>query len=232
MKNGKSLIAVFLAVLLLIWAPVALAEEDVLDTEKLDELLAIAASAKEENYTAETWQALVDAVAVANEAIASGSQLKVNNAVTVLATALSRLTSMDYADLDAIVQEAEQYIHLTFDGWMKLFKLMMEYHSVYGSGDQDAVNQAVQNIRRCLDELRENVVPPQITPEPQPSVPQDPQPVQTVTKSPVVWIILFSVSMLGNITFVVLMLLPGKNRKQYQVDEVPLVDYDIDDDVV
>lgn len=51
-------------------------------------------------------------------------------------------------------------------------------------------------------------------------------------KSPVVWIVLFGVSLSGNIIQLILMIWKKKKYQKQQVDDVPLVDYDIDDDVI
>lgn len=51
-------------------------------------------------------------------------------------------------------------------------------------------------------------------------------------KSPVVWIVLFGVSLSGNIVQLILMIWKKKEYQKQQIDDVPLVDYDIDDDVI
>jgi len=159
-------------------------------------------------------------------AIADGDQSRVNNAVTLLARALSQLTSMDYSKLDPIVQEAEQYIHGTYENWLTLFELLMNYQNLYGCGDQAAVDQAAAEIKSCLETLQGKVAPPQTEP------PVSPEPVQPKQKSPVVWIVLLIVSLMGNVVLTAFLLLPKEGNKEEQVDDVPLVDYDIDDDVV
>lgn len=234
MKAWKKMMAFCLAVLLLVVAPAAFAtEEDLLDTAKLEELLEIADCAQKSHYTAESWQALEEAVAYANEAISSGSQLKINNAVSLLATALSQLTSMDYSQLDPVVEEAELYIHATFDEWIALFKMLVDHQNLYGSGDQEAVDRSAEEIRQFLDILQGKVVPPQsdatrpTQPDSSQSDVQKPE-----EKSPVVWIALLGVSALCNVVLLVVMVLPKMGRKKDHVDDVPLVDYDIDDDVV
>lgn len=235
MKVWKMMIACLLVAFLLMAAPAAFAtEEETLDTVKLEELLEIASHAQEHNYTAESWQQLQDAVTAANEAIASGSQLKVNHAVSQLATALSQLTSMDYSRLDPIVEEAEAYIQATFTDWMQLFTILMEYQNLYGSGDQAAVDAAVQNIRECLDKLQENVAAPQPgNPDPgQPAPDQSLQPQQPAESTATLWIILLCVSAAGNIVLAAFLVLPKIRKKSEQVDDMPLVEYDIDDDVV
>lgn len=227
MKVWKMLIMLLLIVVLPATASAATAnDEDVLGATKVEELLEIAASAQKSNYTTESWQVLEEAVTAANEAIASGSQLRVNKAGTRLAKALSQLTSMDYSRLDPIIQEAERYMRGTFEDWLSLFRLLISYQDLYGCGSQAAVDQAVEKISYCLDVLYGKVVPPQ----------QDslrPTPEKAEQKSAVVWIVLLGVSVLGNIGLVaVMVLLSREHRKKEEIDDVPLVDYDIDDDVV
>ena len=44
------------------------------------------------------------------------------------------------------------------------------------------------------------------------------------------WIVLFAVSMAGNLALAAFLIL-RKHSKRNEVDNVPLVDYDIDDDI-
>ncbi len=227
MKAWKILITFLLIMVLPVSAFATTTEEEATsDSTKLEELLKIAVSAEKSNYTAESWKVLEQAIAAANNAIADGDQLRVNNAVTLLARALSQLTSMDYSQLDPIVQEAEQYIHGTYENWLTLFELLMNYQNLYGCGDQAAVDRAVAEIKSCLETLRGEDTPPQTEPT------ASPEPVQQKQKSPVVWIALLLVSMMGNVVLVGILLLSKGSDKEEQDDDVPLVDYDIDDDVV
>jgi len=226
-KAWKILIAFLLIMVLPVSAFATTTEEETTpDIVKLEELLEIAVSAEKSNYTNESWKVLESAIAAANNAIADGDQSRVNNAVTLLARALSQLTSMDYSKLDPIVQEAEQYIHGTYENWLTLFELLMNYQNLYGCGDQAAVDQAAAEIKSCLETLQGKVAPPQTEP------PVSPEPVQPKQKSPVVWIVLLIVSLMGNVVLTAFLLLPKEGNKEEQVDDVPLVDYDIDDDVV
>lgn len=227
MKAWKVLI-VFLLVLMLpmaVFATTANAEET-LETSKLEEYLRIASNAEQSNYTTESWQLLEKAVAKANEALASGSQLKVNSAVAHMSTALSKLTSMDYSKLDPIIQEAEKYIQEAFGDWLSLFELLMDYHNLYGCGDQDAVDEAVKEIRNCLDILQEKEAPQQA----------DPEPASSGKNRQAIWIILLVISVLCNIALAIMVIfhieLPINRKNREQVDDMPLVDYDIDDDFV
>ena len=186
------------------------------------ELLEIAAGAQESDYTAKSWEVLEKAIAKANEAIASESQLRVNSACASLSTALSQLTSMDYSKLEAIAEEAEQYIENNFGDWQTLFDLLNNYQELYGCGDQAAVNQKVEEFRNCLNVLDKNA---------QPLLP-DSGAQNSEQKSPIVWIVLLIVSVLGNVALAAMMLMPRSRRKNEQLDDVPLVNYDIDDDDV
>ena len=227
MKAWKVLIAFLLIMVLPVSAFATTTEEETTSNSvKLEELLKIAVSAEKSDYTAESWKVLEEAIVAANNAIADGDQLRVNNAVTLLGRALSQLTSMDYSQLDPIVQEAEQYIHGTYENWLTLFELLMNYQNLYGCGDQAAVDQAAAEIKSCLETLRGGATQPETEP------PTSPEPVQQKQKSPVVWIALLLVSLMGNVVVVGILLLSKRNNKEEQDDDVPLVDYDIDDDVV
>ena len=225
MKAWRMLIAFLLIAMLPLAASATTVDgEATLDTSKLDVLLEIAAGAQESDYTAKSWEALEKAIAKAEEAIASESQLRVNSACASLSTALSQLTSMNYSKLESIAAEAEQYIEENFGDWQNLFDLLNNYQELYGCGDQAAVNQKVEEFRNCLNVLAQNAQPPQ----PDSGVQNPGQ------KSPTVWIVLLIVSVLGNVALAAMMLMPRSRsrRKNEQLDDVPLVNYDIDDDDV
>lgn len=219
MNNGlRCLVVLLLAMLLMIMpATGAFAEENIaVDTTKLEELLHIAASAKKANYTAETWSALEEAVALANAALASNDQTTVNVAKSALARALAEIKSMDYSAVENAIAQADQFAQEDAIGpcWRNLQDAILHAQSLYGSGDQAAVNEAAQLITRRWEELRAFRA-------------------QELEKkdSPVVWIVLFSVSMAGNLALGAFLLMKKRSKKNH-VDNVPLVDYDIDDDVV
>lgn len=193
-------------------------EENVVDTTKLEELLQIANSAKKENYTAETWVPLEIAIAQANAALTSNDQVLVDAAKSALALALSEIKSMDYSAVESAIADAKQYASGSEYGtyWQNLQNAIDAAKALYGSGNQEGVNQAAELIQQRVAELRafsEN------------------QQEEPTAAAPVLWIVLFAVSMAANAALAVLLWRKVGVQKN-QKDDMPLVEYDIDDDVV
>ena len=218
MRKSITRVAVLLLAMMLLILPATavFAEETAaVDTVKLEELLQIAKSAKKENYTADSWRALEEAMALANAAMTSNDQTMVSAAQSALARALSEIKSMDYSAVENAMAAVNDFAQEDAIGpyWKNLQDAILHAQSLYGSGDQAAVNEAAQRINQRWEELRAYRA-------------------QELEKkdTPVLWIVLFAVSMAGNLALAAFLIL-RKHSKRNEVDNVPLVDYDIDDDI-
>lgn len=207
--------AVLLAVVIMMMCSAAVfaEEETTVDTAKLEELLNIANSAKKEKYTAETWIPLESAIAQANAALDGGDQATVDAAKSALARALSEIKSMDYTAVEEAIANVEQFASGDETGtyWLNLQDAIDAAKALYGSGNQAGVNQAAEVINQRLEELRAHTE-------------------SDDRESPVLWIVLFCVSVAGNLALAAVLVLKKRDNRNH-VDNVPLVDYDIDDDI-
>lgn len=214
MKLCKKIMAIMLVLLLLAAAPAAYAtEQEGPDTERLQELLQMADDMQQYDYTAESWSALSKAVAVANAAISSGQQVAIDSATGNLGSALSKMEKMDYSQMDAALSEAEQFLKEYGPQWQKLQEALSEVHVAYQTGDQTAVDRAAAGLADSLRACREAEAGKK-------------------GSGSVIWIILLIISLLGNGALVTLLVWKKKGNQRKQIDDVPLVDYDIDDDVI
>lgn len=207
-------VAVLLVLLMMSLLPVAaFADGTPVDTTKLEELLYIADSAKRSNYTSESWEALAAAIEQAKAAINGGDQAAVDAARKELATALSKVTSMNYSSVEEAMSQVDRFLQENEMGnhWDALQKAIAKAQSLYGSGDQAGVERAAEEILQRLEELEDYITAHE--------------------GSSVVWIVLFFVSLAGNLAVVAVLVLKRRSSKKTQVDDVPLVDYDIDDDI-
>ena len=223
MKILSKLTALLLMLILLVAAPVAMATEtQSADDDKLQELMEIAEMAKEENYTAESWQDLEDAMELANAAQGGDDDEAMKNAISALATALSKLTSMKYAALDEALAEARAFLKENKGQWPELEDAIAAAEATYGCGDQNAVDQAVKDLKMCLEVCRAGGSGGDKTQN------QD----GSQKNSTVLWIILIcaAVVVLAGAAVAVWLILRNKSNRNKQVDDVPLVEYDIDDD--
>lgn len=210
--------AVLLTVLLMIAmaAPAALAAGNrETDTAKLQDLMDVAQRLKQENFTSESWTVLNTAMQEANAAIDSGRQNRIDQAARQVATALSQMIPMDFTKLNAALAEVDTWADedVTVDIlWDQLTVLIRQEQKARADGDQEAVDKLAADIDQTLAQLKAATG-------------------GTGSENSTPWIILFGVSLAFNTCLLVLMLLRTRNVKKCQKDDVPLVEYDIDDDL-
>lgn len=207
----------FLAVLLMlvlcmITVPMAFAagEADVDDSKLLD-LMAVAEKLQEEDYSAITWRDLENAMSIARTALELEDQTRIDAAASLLAKALSNMERMDCTELEAALKEISEWVHTNDveELWDRLEMLNDLADEAMISRDQEAVDRLTVQINETLAQLKKQSTP---------------------GGSWVVWMILFFISLAANLGFVMLIIMRTRNIKKYQKDDVPLVDYDIDDD--
>lgn len=215
MKLWRKFTVLLLAAVLLVAAPAAYGRQsDSPDVERLQQLLEMADGMEQFEYTAESWEVLRRAVAVAKAAMGSGIQARIDSAVPPLAAALSDMEKMDYSEMEAILAEAEQLLAADAACWQQLHTALEAAQAACRTGDQALVDSTAIALAQCLQACREYAG-------------QD-----DGSKNPVVWIVLLGVSLLGNAALVTQLLWKKKENRHKQIDDVPLVDYDIDDDVI
>ncbi len=210
--------AVLLVALLLIAAlsPAVFADErKSLDTANLEKLVAVADNLIQGNYTADTWKALDDARFAADTALAGKSQQAVDSAAAKMAQALSAMVPMDFTALKTALAATDAWVDAQPGAdalWDQLLNLVEQEQAARTEGDQKKVDSLAAEITKTLDQLKAAT--------------------EVTGSNSTPWIILFVVSFLFNAALVVLMLMKTRNVKKCQKDDVPLVEYDIDDDLV
>lgn len=194
---------------------VAQLREYIQNKAKLEEMLEVAGKVDAKTYTAESWQALQDAAAQARAALEDGGYEKVSEAVSALAKALKNVSNMDYSALDGAIANAEEFLknEELADYWQDFQKAIDDAKNMYTSVEQTAVNNAAQMLNLRVEELQ--------------AVLADSQ-----SGVSILWIVLLGISLAGNIALAVLLWCRKRSDRGTQVDDVPLVDYDIDDDIV
>lgn len=207
--------------------------EVVIDYTGLERQIALANGLNENDYTADTWQALLDALAAANDALNKKDQTVVNNAAKALEDAINALVRMDYSALEAVLKQVQAFLDQeeTSELWVQLSSAVARANELLTSGDQEAVNAVTAEINELLPQLQaliqENSVPEVVIQEVQVEVP----PTEDFCNIPMhrIWPVLFFISLGVNVLLggAVILVLSAKKKKQ---DDTPLVDYDIDDD--
>lgn len=194
------------------------------DYTELKKQIGIAEGLKADGYTKDSWSKVVAALDAARTATKSKDQSKVDAAAQALKDAIAALVKVDYSKLQAAIDSAEALIESDKLGaeWNKLFDALTSASGLLASDDQAAVDAAAKEIEDIIAQIKELLSNDK----------------QDVVKEPTgkycnvaihkVWPILFFISLAGNIVLVVLLV--GKKKKENQIDDTPIVNYEIGED--
>lgn len=207
-----------------------------LDYSELELQVGIANGLNSYDYTKESWEPLQKALEVGNKRLAGiYDQGKLDKAAEDIEAALSRLVKMDYTPLntalDAVNAKIKENPQL-HDVWYRLNEVVEEAKTLLVSGDQEAVNEAAQEINALLEEV---VQYSKVTVEPEiviQEVEVEVLPTNDFCNIPMhhTWPMLFGISAALNIMLVAALVYVVV-KKRNTVDNTPLVNYDIDDDM-
>ena len=127
------------------------------DISELQMLIQTAETKDKNNYTADSWAALEQALSEAKTAINSNNQNVIDAATEKLGAAINALESLDvnYSELRAYITEAEALNEsiYTSESWDVLKKALSNAKTVLGSKDQDIINAAAVELRAAIDGL-------------------------------------------------------------------------------
>jgi len=216
--------------------PETSAPKPVIDYSELKRQIEIAESLVQSEYTADSWKALAEKLAVARTLLTSDSQSKVDAGAKDLANAIKALVKIDYSKLLAAIDDAKRLKDSDKLGqlWSDLVSALNKGVSLLSSGDQASVDATAEEISKLikaiqmqLDELNTPVIK-----EVQVEVPVAVEPTEDYCNIPIhgVWPILFWISLAFNALFIAGITLYIVHKKKNQKDDMPLVDYNIDDD--
>lgn len=203
------------------------------DYTELTRLLAIAEGLNEIDFTAESWAILETAVAEGEEALKSYWKKTVQNAEQALRDAIAGLVPMDYTQLWEVLMQVGELDkpEKVYDVWSELVILVEKGKTLLSSGDQEAVDAVTVEIRDALvrvEEYLEKVNTPQVVvKEVEVEVPPSGEFCNIAIHS--IWPVAFAVSGIMNVALVIV-IVSILRKKQKQMDDTPLIDYDIDDD--
>lgn len=205
------------------------------DKTKLQEQIAAASGFSKAGYTKSSWDALVQALANGKSALSSASQQTIDAAALTLEAAKNSLVKMDYSGLQKAMDEANQFtenqrVATLFN---QLSVAVSNGALLLESDDQTTVDAAKQEINDLLTQIRAELA----TDEGQEAantgvvndyVAADKKDCTRVMHK--IWPLLFFISLAVNVILLIL-LHPGiRRRLQKNGDDIPMMDYDIDDD--
>ena len=237
MNFGKRLLALLAALMLLMtMAPAAMATQTT-DYTALETQLSIANGLRSYDYTIQTWTPLQKAIDTGDRYLKGKyGQQAVNEAVDALRAAMYQLVTMDYSQLENTLAsvymmiDQEPQLH---DAWVRMNAAVEKSRPLLVSGDQEAVNAAVEELSALMEEI--DMYEAQSQGEPEVVIQEvevEVLPTGDYCNIPIhrTWPVLFIVSAVLNVVLViVLMVVLRKKRNTY--DDTPLVSYDIDDDI-
>ncbi len=183
------------------------------DLSKLQELIDKASNLKKDGYTADSWNKMVDALTKAQAALSSTSQEEIDAAAKALSDALDGLVKVDYSKLQEAIARAKDLgkDNETNSLWLALLDALTNGNLMLASDDQAQVDAAAKQINDLIEQLLDG---------------------GKFCNIPIhkVWPILFFISLAANVVLVVVLVKKNGTKKKNQVDNTPLVDYDISDD--
>lgn len=177
--------------------------------------LAIAEKLKRTNYTDESWQELTNAIEDAKEALKSKNQSEINSAAINLKYAIDSLVEIDHSKLQDAINQANSIIDTQNAYlWKELALVLDANEGKVSSTSQQEVDIATEKIQKVLNDINTELIT-------QDDATHGKDGVSTV------WTILFFVSLVINIVIGYMLV---NNKKRSFNDDIPVVDYDIDDD--
>ena len=172
------------------------------DYTELNNQIAAAKALKEEEYTADSWAALQDALAKAEEALKSKDQKVVDAAAEALAEAIKNLKKLDYTALIEAIEKTEDFLAgdlLGGKGTALVEALQNAKALLNNAKDQESIDKAAEALMNALTELMEVL-------EQLANKPADKEPTGEFCNISIhyVWPVLFFVSLAVNAVLVIL----------------------------
>lgn len=172
--------------------------------------LAIAEKLKRTNYTDESWLELEKAVDDAKKAMNSKNSSEMNKAALNLKTAIDSLVEIDHSQLQAAINQANSIINSENGELIRELVLVLDANEgKLSSTSQQEVDIATERIQKVLNDINtrfDSSNGPDLS---------------------IVWIVILFVSLVMNVVIIYKLV---KNRKGSFNDDIPVVDYDINDD--
>lgn len=203
-----AVVVIAAALLISVFSGTALAQES--EDSDLTALIAWAEGLEEKDYTAGSWQEMNAALLKARYALQSEDRQTMNNAGLVLSRVLTEMVKMDYSALEDAVAQARSLLEQQ-EGCTELVSAILDAGALEGCGDQAAVDQAAERILTLNAQLEQTH--------------------RESARTQRIWIAGLGVSLAANLVLLVSLIVMAV-RKRRQRDDVPLVDYDIENDMM
>lgn len=204
-----------------------------LDKTELNRQIGIAEALIKTDYTSDSWAVLESALKTAREARYATTQREIDSAAKALKNAIAGLVKIDGDALRQLLAMVREF--LAEDDlasiWGELLAAIEEAEAALVSGDQERINNAYNTLKAAFDAFKDKIA----------ALGEEKIVIQEVVKDAdcdvachkwsthLLWLILLIISAVLNVGFAVLVILYFIKRKKNAADNVPLVDYNIND---
>ncbi len=194
-----------------------------MDVTELMEEIEEARALVEHEYTNESWAPVEAALTNAIKQLSSKNQTEIHAASETLEDAMDALVPMDYTALQEALDAAPEMErpNRVKRAWKNYVQALEEAQAQLNSGDQGAVDSAVENLQKRQEALQKKLVQMDDAAKWKPAW----------NDSTVVLLICIG-SVALNLLFVVLIIIQLIVRRRINKDVTPLVEYDIAEDAV
>ena len=206
------------------------------DYSKLTRQVAIANGLDQSDYTAESWKVLAAALAEANKALNGKDQARVDACVQPLADAIAALVEVDYSTLLEVLAAVRELTGSDSQNglWLELAEAAEAAEAQVSSGDQAAVDAAAARLKEILDKVKAGLneqTPPEVVIQ---EVYVEVPPTDDYCNMGIhhVWPVVVIISLLLNLVMGALIVVYVSRKRKIRTDDIPLVDYEIGDDLI
>jgi len=205
-----------------------------LDLTELNKQISIAQSLKEGEYTSDSWKGMKNALNAAINARNASTQKQVDTATKNLKDAIAALVRVNNTSLQDLIEAVKKYLDeesLT-DLREALIAALNDAEAALKAGKQDGINDAFAKLTAAFDAYKAKVNELGTG-----EIIEVEKPVEVPPAGPycniwlhTLWWILLIVSLAVNAVFIALTVRYFARKKKNRKDDMPLVDYNIDED--
>ncbi len=205
-----------------------------LDLTELNKEIGIAQGLNSSEYTVDSWAKVKTALSAAISARKASKQADVDAAAKTLKEAIAGLVKIDGTQLQKLIDSVNSFLSedTLAQARNALDKALADAAAALKSGKQDEINVAYNNLaaaleayKNALDELSKT------------EIVEVEKPVEVDPDGPFcniwlhkLWLVLLIISLCANVVFIVLTVRYFIRRKKQLTDDMPLVDYNINED--
>ena len=202
-----------------------------IDYTALNALIKAGVALNAKDYTSESWSVFISALADAKAALDSDDQAVVDEKAAALKSAMDALVKINYDALRDALSKIEEFKskngNLT-GLWDKLNALIEKAEELLNGGTQEEIDECSKEIHETLDKIIEEYQNQDDGVNIEGLI--DPSEKYCNIKMHKVWMTLFFISLAVNLVGVGLLIAKIIIKKKKEGDDVPLVNYNIEED--